>query len=101
MAATAAVEKSWANTPNRTARTQKARDTFLARFGAEVDPEGLLDPVERQRRAEHLLRSHMASIRLRGMKAARLKREQREMEAALELEAVLDRFDADDEAAQS
>lgn len=32
--------------------TQPARDAFLARFEAEVDPEGQLDPAERATRAE-------------------------------------------------
>src|SRR5262245_27928645 len=35
------------------AHTAPARRSFLERFEREVDPEGILEPVERARRAEH------------------------------------------------
>lgn len=38
--------------------TQAARTAFLARFERQVDPEGLLPPEERARRAELAKRAH-------------------------------------------
>jgi hypothetical protein len=35
------------------AHTAPARTVFLSRFEREVDPEGVLEPQERARRAEH------------------------------------------------
>ena len=37
--------------------TTAARAAFLGRFEAEVDPDGLLSPEERRRRAEHARRA--------------------------------------------
>lgn len=42
--------------------TQAARDAFLARFEAQVDPEGRLDPKERARRAEAAKREHFQRL---------------------------------------
>lgn len=52
--ARAAAHVSWANTADPAARTEPARQAFLARFEREVDPGGLLPPEDRARRAEHL-----------------------------------------------
>jgi len=49
--ARAAAHQSWASTPNRTARTARARDAFLARFVDQVDPLRELTTEERARRA--------------------------------------------------
>jgi hypothetical protein len=38
--------------------TARARAAFLARFEREVDPDGVLDPVTRAKRAEHARRAH-------------------------------------------
>lgn len=38
--------------------TQPARTAFLERFERQVDPDGLLDPQERARRAESAKREH-------------------------------------------
>ena len=55
--------------------TVKARGAFLTRFEREVDPEGVLNPEERARRAEHALRAHMTRLRLADAKARRIKRD--------------------------
>lgn len=52
----------WAAEPDRTARTAKAREGMWRRFERQVDPEGLLDPEERARRAESAYRAHMANM---------------------------------------
>lgn len=63
----AAAYRRWAfNDPQE--GTQAARDGFLARFEQEVDPEGLLPPEERERRAKRLRRSHMIMLARRPRK---------------------------------
>lgn len=42
---------------------------LLARFEREVDPDGVLPPQERRRRAESLRRAHMARLALASSKA--------------------------------
>jgi hypothetical protein len=44
--------------------TAKARATFLDKFEQEVDPDGVLSPEERQRRAQHARSAHMARLAL-------------------------------------
>lgn len=55
---------SWARTSDRAARTRPARQAFLARFEAEVDPDRRLSAEERALRAEHAMRAYMTRIRL-------------------------------------
>lgn len=45
------------------------RNAFLARFEHEVDPDGVLSPIERKRRAEHALKAHMAKLALKSARA--------------------------------
>jgi hypothetical protein len=68
-----AAHVQWSKEPDPTARTAKARKTFLDRFEREADPDGVLPPEERTRRAEHLRKAHfarmaLASARARGKK---------------------------------
>src|SRR5215213_2728185 len=42
--------------------TAPAREAFLSKFERDVDPDGVLSPQERRRRAEHARRAHMARI---------------------------------------
>lgn len=63
--------ESWARTADRTARTAPARRAFLARFEREVDPDGVLDPAERTRRAEHLRAAYFARLALASAQARR------------------------------
>jgi len=44
--------------------TGPARAAFLKRFEDEVDPERSLPEAERQKRAGHALKAHMAQLRL-------------------------------------
>ena len=57
------------------ATTAKARETFLARFEREVDPDGVLPPAERQRRAEFARRAHMARLAFRSAQSRAKARE--------------------------
>lgn len=46
------------------AGTAKARAAWAARWEREVDPDGLLEPEERARRADCAMRAYMAQLRL-------------------------------------
>src|SRR6266487_7067062 len=56
------------------------RATFLARFEAEVDPDGTLDPEERGRRAEHARSAYFLSLALKSAQKRRKRRKQRALE---------------------
>lgn len=62
---------SWANTEDRTGRTQPGRDAFLRRFEDQVDPEGRLSPQERARRAEAAKKAYFAALALKSARARR------------------------------
>ena len=49
--------------------TAAARSAFLARFEREVDPDGVLHPDERARRAEFARKSYMAGLALKSSRA--------------------------------
>jgi len=51
--------------------TAGARTAFLSKFLEEVDPERKLPEAERQRRADHALRAHMAALALRSAQVRR------------------------------
>jgi hypothetical protein len=51
--------------------TENGRAAFLARFEREVDPDGVLDPKERRRRAEHARSAYFARLALASAKARR------------------------------
>jgi hypothetical protein len=56
------------------ATTANARAAFLARFERQADPEGLLPPAERQRRAQQLRSAYFARLALASAKARRARR---------------------------
>ena len=60
-------EISWSRTHDRSARTRPARQKFLQRFEREVDPNGVLPPDERRRRAEHAKRAYMLRLAKRAV----------------------------------
>src|SRR5919202_2974853 len=51
--------------------TAKARETFLARFEREVDPEGVLPKAERLRRAEAARKAYFVKLAYQSAKARR------------------------------
>jgi hypothetical protein len=55
--------------------TAAARAAFLARFEAEVDPDGVLTPEERRRRAEHARSAYFTRLAFAAAKARRQKRD--------------------------
>lgn len=72
--ASLAAHESWAKTADPAARTERARSAFDARFERQVDPEGILDPAERQRRAAHARKAYFARLALKSAQARRAKR---------------------------
>ena len=54
--------------------TAKARATFLQKFEVEVDPEGVLAPDERHRRAQAARKCYFAKL---GLMAAKKKRKKK------------------------
>ena len=77
---------SWANTEDRTARTAAARAKALRRFEEQVDPDGVLDPVERAVRAEHARKAYMLKLAMASAKARRLRAQAADIEADLAAE---------------
>lgn len=61
--------------------TTPATAANLARFEREVDPDGVLPPDERARRAAFARKAHMAALSLKASKA-RARRRSRAPEAA-------------------
>lgn len=66
-----AVHKSWANTEDRTARTEAARRASWDRFEKQVDPEGKLDPDERFKRAESARKAFYAEMAFKSHRSRR------------------------------
>lgn len=78
LVARVAAETSWANTPDRSARTAAARRALHQTFLDAVDG----DPV----RAEHLRRAHYARLALRSAQSRRKAREATAVAEAAEAE---------------
>jgi hypothetical protein len=53
-----------AGIPDAAAHTAPARAAFLGRFEREVDPDGVLDPHERTRRAQHARKAYFLRLAL-------------------------------------
>jgi hypothetical protein len=70
-----------------TTNTAAARAAFLARFEREVDPDGMLTPVERDRRVDAALRAHFSRM---GLESVQARRRRREAAADAERATVLD-----------
>lgn len=49
----------WGRIKDRSAATDPARRGLRAKFEGEADPDSVLPPAERARRADHLMRAHM------------------------------------------
>ncbi len=68
--ASIASHSKWAHT-DPTEGTKAARAAFLDRFDREVDPEGVLPPAERARRAKHARSAHFKALALKSAQARR------------------------------
>lgn len=56
--------------------TAPARQAFRDSFERKVDPEGVLDPQERRRRADHARKAHYTAMALKSAQVRRQRREQ-------------------------
>jgi len=63
----------WAKTDDRADATAAARSAFADRFAREVDPDGVLTPEERARRAASLRSAYYANLARRSVAARRRK----------------------------
>lgn len=70
-----AANTMWSEVQDRTAHTAPARRAFLDKFETQVDPEGVLTPQERAKRAESARKAHFQRLALASVKARRAKRE--------------------------
>ena len=75
-----AANTSWGNTIDRLARTEPGRRAAAAKFEQQVDPEGILTPVERAKRAENLRKAHMQRLALKSAQVRRLRKQARDAE---------------------
>lgn len=66
-----AAHTSWAQTADRTARTEPGRHAFRAKFERQVDPEGRLSVEELAARAESARQAHYARLAFESAKARR------------------------------
>lgn len=62
-AAKVAAHTRWSKEPDRAKATRAGTSAFLARFERLVDPDGVLSPDERAKRARNALSAHMTRIR--------------------------------------
>jgi hypothetical protein len=62
---------SWSRTPDPAARTANARAKFIDKFEREVDPDFVLPPEERHRRAEAAKKAYYANLAYLSAKARR------------------------------
>lgn len=69
-----AANTRWATTVDRTAATAKARQAAMDRFDKMVDPDGVLTPEERAKRAASARKAHMQKMALASAKARKGKR---------------------------
>lgn len=75
LAARIAAHDRWAHVSDRSVETAPARTAFMATFERQVDPDGILPPDERARRAEHARKAHFARLALKSARARRRSRE--------------------------
>lgn len=70
----AASHARWAHEDDRAAATAPARAGMQARFENQVDPNRVLDPVERAKRAESARKAFYADLTRRSIAARRRKK---------------------------
>ena len=58
--------------------TAAARAAFLDRFEREADPDSILNPAERARRAHHLRKAYFARLALRSAQSRRRRANRRQ-----------------------
>lgn len=69
--ASLAAHESWAHTEDRSARTANARRAMLDKFEKQVDPDGVLAPAERAKRAQNARKAHYKRLALKSAQVRR------------------------------
>lgn len=72
----------WAHCSDPAAATAPAREAFFARFEHDVDPERILTPEERARRAEHAKKAYFLRLALKSAQVRSAKSAGRRKKAA-------------------
>lgn len=67
--ARAMAHAKWAACDDPSAATAPARAVFLSRFERQVDPDGVLSPTERARRAEHARKAYFSQLAAKSVRA--------------------------------
>lgn len=70
----AASHVRWSRESDRSKATAPARAGMQAKFERQVDPDGLLDPVERAKRAESARKAYYADLTRKSIAARRRKK---------------------------
>ena len=73
--ARAASLANWSRVPDRSAAMAPLRDGFQRKLEQQVDPDGVLDPVELAKRVDMARRAHLANASRIAAKKARERRE--------------------------
>ena len=63
----------WANTVDRTARTEPGRTAFIDSFESKVDPDGLMSEAARKKAAANARRAHFQRMALKSVQSRRAK----------------------------
>ena len=71
--ASIAANERWGRCVDRTAATQKARQAAEDRFLTLADPDGVLSPAERERRANNLRKAHYQRMAMKSAAARKAK----------------------------
>jgi hypothetical protein len=69
--ASVAANTRWAHEPDRSAATAPARAALEDKFAREVDPEGILPPAERAKRAANARRAFYQRLAIKSAQARR------------------------------
>lgn len=67
----AASHVRWSREPDRAKATAPARAGLQAKFERQVDPDGVLEPAERAKRAESARKAYFADLTRRSIAARR------------------------------
>ena len=65
----------WSQCSDPTAATEPARRALLYKFERQVDPDGMLSPADRARRADHARKAYFTGLALKSAQARRKGRE--------------------------
>lgn len=81
-----AASERWARVEDRTAATAAMRKALTDKFEREADPDGVLSPDERARRAANLRTAFYARLSLKSAQARRARSRAAALEAEVERE---------------